>query len=418
MESPEPSAKAPEIPPEEGFRGWLCVIGSSLAIFSTFGFLNAIGVFQSTYQSTTLSDYTPSDISWIFALQLSLMWAPGPFYGRIIDTYGPAPVLYPCALLCVFSLCMTSLADRYYQIFLAQGLGFGLGAGGVFTAAMVCAGQWFVRRRGLALGIATAGSSLGGVVYPIFIDRVILKVGFYGAIRYTALLVGVPLVASLFMIRARLPRKKWNSEVPWFDMSLFREKQFALYVFGAYMVMWGLWGPYDFITSMAETAGFSPTLSLYLISLLSATSVLGRILPAYLGDTLGHFNVISTFAFLTGGSILTLWLPFDYHHSHAGIIVFALVYGFVSGAFISLMMPCVAKTGSIDTIGQRFGTFQMVIAVSCLTGLPIMGAILSRQGGNDYSGMQVFSSVCCLLGSVLLAASTYLLAHSRQNWKV
>lgn len=32
---------------------------------------------------------------------------------------------------------------------------------------------------------------------------------------------------------------------------------------------WGLWGPFDFISSMAqETASFSPTLSLYLISII------------------------------------------------------------------------------------------------------------------------------------------------------
>lgn len=60
--------------------------------------------------------------------------------------------------------------------------------------------------------------------------------------------------------------------------------------------------------------------------------------------------------------MLTLWLPFNYHHSHAATIVFALVYGFGSGAFISLMMPCVFKLGSIETLGQRFGTYQIVLA--------------------------------------------------------
>jgi MFS family permease len=165
------------------------------------------------------------------------MWALGPLYGRILDTYGPAPVLYPCSILCIFSLSMTSLATKYYQIFLAQGLGFGMGAGGVFTSAMVCVGQWFSRRRGLAIGIASCGASVGGVVFPVFLESVIKAKGFYAAVRWTALVVGVLLGGACWFIRGRLPRKGWEWERRWFDGGLFSERQFGFYTFGAFFVM-------------------------------------------------------------------------------------------------------------------------------------------------------------------------------------
>jgi hypothetical protein len=47
-----------------------------------------------------------------------------------------------------------------------------------------------------------------------------------------------------------------------------------------------------------------------------------------------------------------------------------------------------------------------------------MGAILNRQGDTDYSGLQLFAAVTCLVGTGLLAASTYYMGQSHGTWKV
>lgn len=52
----------------------------------------------------------------------------------------------------------------------------------------------------------------------------------------------------------------------------------------------------------------------------------------------------------------------------------------------------------------------VLIPGSCLTGLPIMGAILGKQHDSTYEGMQVFAIVTMFIGSVLLLVSRNILA--------
>ena len=249
--------------------------------------------------------------------------------------------------------------------------------------SFVCSGQWFVKRRGLAIGTAAGGSSFGkaiqsrlfamcrrltiatgGIIFPFFLNKVIEEKGFAGMCRYCALFVGILLFASCLLITARLPTKKWNSKLSWIDVTLFKDPPFATYTIGAFLVMWGLWSPFDFLPTFAQSQGMSPSLALYLISIINAGSLPGRIIPAHYADKLGYFNIMVSVSFLTGASILVLWLPFDNHPTHAGLMVFGVIFGFVSGAYVSLLMPCAAKSGSLETLGVRFGTFQSVIGVA------------------------------------------------------
>jgi hypothetical protein len=75
------------------------------------------------------------------------------------------------------------------------------------------------------------------VIFPIFVNKVTEDIGFYGAVRYTALLIGILLAISCCFITARLPPKPWNSKGKWIDFSLLKDKGFALYTIGAFLVM-------------------------------------------------------------------------------------------------------------------------------------------------------------------------------------
>lgn len=129
-------------------------------------------------------------------------------------------------------------------------------------------------------------------------------------------------------------------------------------------------------------------------------SLPGRILPGYLGDKLGRYNVMIAMCSLSSVVILALWLPGTLlaPGSVAVYVIFSMVYGFASGAFVG-MVPALLSQISPDVtkIGVRQGVLFTCISIASLTGSPIAGAILSRQNG-AYWGLQVFAGVMMAAG--------------------
>lgn len=98
--------------------------------------------------------------------QTSMMYISAPFFGKIYDNYGPAPLLYGGTAAHVLGLMMASLAREYYQFFLAQSVCSALGAAAVFYAGNNVIGTWFLRHRALAFGVVAAGASVSGFLIP------------------------------------------------------------------------------------------------------------------------------------------------------------------------------------------------------------------------------------------------------------
>ena len=73
---------------------------------------------------------------------------------------------------------MTSLCRQYYQLFLAQGLLLGIAMSFIAIPASGMVPRYFRRNRGLATGITVAGSSLGGVIWPIAFNQMLHHNGF------------------------------------------------------------------------------------------------------------------------------------------------------------------------------------------------------------------------------------------------
>lgn len=96
-------------------------------------------------------------------------------------------------------------SHSFYQVFLCQGLGLGLGTGILYIPSMAVLSHYFVKRRAIAMTIVASGSSLGAVMHPIMLNNTFGPLGFGNAVRASAgMVTGLLLIACLLM-RTRLP---------------------------------------------------------------------------------------------------------------------------------------------------------------------------------------------------------------------
>ncbi|KAE8417659.1 major facilitator superfamily domain-containing protein [Aspergillus pseudocaelatus] len=378
-------AKAPDAPPDGGLKAWMVVLGAFCGLFVSFGWINCIGVFLDYYKTHQLQDLPTSTVTWITSLEIFMMFFGGPIVGVFFDNFGPRWILIAGTFFHVFGLMMVSISKEYYQFILAQGVCSPIGTSAIFHGCLTSVSTWFRRRRALALGVTTCGSSVGGVIFPIMVARLIPIVGFGWTMRICGFLgLGLLVIANL-TVQSRLQHHRKPFRPLDFVRPL-RELPFVLTTAGTFFVYWGLFLPFAFIPTQAER-------------------ILGRLVPPYLADLFGRFNLMMLTSLFSVIIVLALWLP---SRSNAPAIVFTSLYGFSSGAAVSLAPALVAQISDLREIGVRSGTYFCIVSFAALTGMPIAGALLPDPLHGSYLKLEIFCGVVMFGGVVfyLLARGT------------
>lgn len=379
--------------PDGGTRAWLVAAGSSMAFFCTLGYTNSFGVFQAYYKLHQLPDCTEDQISWIGGIQAFLIFATGVVGGPLFDRFG-AWTIRPAAVLYVFGIMMTSLCTKYWQFMLSQGIVTGLATGLIMSPAMSAVPQWFQKNRGAAMGAAVAGSSLGGVIFPIMLSNLLTKtnVGFGWSVRIAGFITIPLLTFTSLTIRARLPPRKTQ----FFLAEPFKNPTYILLAGAMFCGMIGMLIPAFLIPTYAISRGVDETLASYLAAVLNAASFFGRVIPGIVGDKIGRLNIFAFAALST--SIVTFCWP--HAETQGAIIVIALVFGFCSGAIVSGGSVAVsACTDEPKKLGTYMGMGMALASFSALVGPPVSGAMVSRYHG--FSEVSYFGGAMTMLAAIL-----------------
>jgi MFS family permease len=174
------------------FYSWYIVAASWFLGFSYSGM--AVNVFfkpmleEFGWDRATLS--LVQSVSMIFMLVAS------PFLGRIVDRFGPRAMLLVSEIVQGLSGLINAGASTIWHLFIARIL-FGLNA---VPGTQVLINHWFVKKRGLALGIISTGLPAGTVLLVPLSQFLILQWGWRPTMLFWAVIVlitGIPLVLTM-----------------------------------------------------------------------------------------------------------------------------------------------------------------------------------------------------------------------------
>ncbi|KAJ6479496.1 major facilitator superfamily domain-containing protein [Mycena vitilis] len=391
-------------------RAWSSLLGGCLFQFAVLGPVFAFGVFQDLYLAEFLPSYSASDISWIGSIQLFLGLGCGALAGMYYDSGHGRPVLICGSVVYVLSFFLLSITreNQYYQVFLSQGLGMGLGCSWIYVPTCTLISHHFKARKAMAMGILLSNAPLGGVMYTIMLNHMIHQgPGLQWAVRAAALLTTSCFIFAHLLITVPPPTLT-NAQARESFIQSIANIPYALALLAGFVAQLGSFFPTFYLQTFAETHRFSPTLTFYAPVIMNVATIFGRMIPNFLADRWGALDV---YIVCVGANGLVGFLMLAGGHT-SGLISFAIFFGFFFGSTIALYLPVIATLVPREGhMGRIMGIALFPIGFATLIGPPIAGAILGPQLV-WWRGI-VFASIALVVGSLIL--SVVRIAHRRRQ---
>ncbi|KAH7305492.1 major facilitator superfamily domain-containing protein [Stachybotrys elegans] len=384
-------------PPDGGLTAWTQVAMGWLIIFTAWGYVNSFGSFQTYYTSTL--PHTPSEISWIGSIQTWLTFFLSAVSGRLLDAGYFLPTVIVGSLCQVVGIFLMSVSTQYWQLMLTQGVLTGIGSGLFFTPSVAIISTYFLKRRAIAVGVATTGNSIGGLVYPLVVRELIPRVGFAWTTRAIGFINLAALGLACTFLRPRLPPRKSGPIIDW---SAFKEPVYLAYASGLFFMIWGVFFTLYYLGSYGhDTLNMTFPEAAILITLINGCGLPARVLIPLIADRYGTLNAMAA-SCLSLTIVAFCWLAVS---DLPGVYVFACLYGITNGAYQSLMPTGVASiTKQMDKVGTRMGMMFSILSIAGLTGPPIAGEILAA-GSGSYTGPIIWAAVASVLGSMSMVVA-------------
>ncbi|KAF9093893.1 hypothetical protein BGX27_001548, partial [Mortierella sp. AM989] len=198
-----------------GWKAWSVVLASVL--IQTFAFAPTefiFGVFEQEYL-LVFTEESSSSIALIGTIGTATTYLLGMFSGAFADRWGYRRTASVGTMIMTIALLLASFSTQLWHLYLTQGILFGAGASLVYFAAIAAPTHWFIKKRGMAIGIGASGAGLGGFYLAPLTQYLTEKIGIQWTLRFLGLysLIVCGVASVLMFTRDELARPEHAMDV-------------------------------------------------------------------------------------------------------------------------------------------------------------------------------------------------------------
>ena len=370
--------------------------------------------------------WSRTTISFAISVSLLLYGLIGPFAAGFVNRYGPRRVMAASTLLIGLGALATVWMRHPWQLVALWGVVVGCGTGiiAIVLGASIVQ-RWFQTNRGLALGMLTASSATGQLVFLPLLARIVVSSGWRTAVTTIAVVVICIVPVVLIWMRDRPQDKGLVPLGGIADESVnaqpaanpFVAAVSALRMASRSRVFWVLAG--TFFVCGASTNGLVGThlipacmdhgipevQAAGLLAMMGIFDLIGTTGSGWLSDRYDNRLLLFMYYGLRGLSLL--YLPYGFVSEGHGLSIFAVFYGL---DWIATVPPTVAlarQEFGAQNVGLVFGWILAAHQVGAATAATVAGLIRTDQGSYDHAFM--------IAGALCLAAAMAVLFSGRRR---
>jgi len=277
--------------------GWIVVVASSLVMLTSYGMYVTYGLFMNPLAEEF--GWSRAAISGAYTLSSVIQGIVGILAGVWTDKLGARVVVTISGVLFGSGYILMSWAESIWGLYLFFGVLTGIGLSGLWVPPLSTVARWFTRRRSLATGIVLSGMTIGQIVAPPIISRLIIAFGWRSSFLIPGIVALVVIVAGAQALRKE-PRVQQSvaskddievgKQVPGLtSWEAVRSRQFWIVSAAFFSVGIAAFGPLIHLVPYAVGAGLSEVSAANLLAVHGAVGIPGSfLLGGLLGDSIGN----------------------------------------------------------------------------------------------------------------------------------